>query len=172
MFLLVLIILLLVLSFVASGLLSIWRQDFGAAVFGDVVWFALSLAVPWLFAFAFCLLLFRWGPGTTTRFRDVWPGAALVATGLEVLKAGFGIYVNYFGSFDVVYGALGGVLLFMLFVYWSAYLFLFGAEMSAEYRAAMQAQPAADATTTPASGSLVTMATDFVKGLFVRQRDP
>jgi membrane protein len=97
------------------------------------LWTLASVAFSWLVSFVICLLAFRFVPQTSTAFRDVWLGAVLAATGFEVLKFGFTIYVDNFDSFDVVYGALGGVLLTLLFVYWASYLFLLSAEIAVEY---------------------------------------
>jgi YihY family inner membrane protein len=97
------------------------------------LWTVFSIAVSWLMSFAVCALAFRYIPQAKTSFRDVWPGAAIAATSFEVLKAGFGVYVTNFGSFDVVYGTLGGVLLFLLLVYWGSYAFLLSAEVAVEY---------------------------------------
>jgi membrane protein len=63
----------------------------------------------------------------------VWPGA-LVATALfELLKNGFAIYIASFSSYKGAYGALGGILLFLIWTYLSANILLIGAELASEY---------------------------------------
>ena len=89
--------------------------------------------IPLAISFVTFLVLYRFGPKKHNRFRDVWPGALLAALGFEALKFGYAIYATNFATFDVVYGALGGVLLFMFFTYLCAYVFLMGAELAAEY---------------------------------------
>ena len=51
--------------------------------------------------------------------------------GYEVLKRGFQVYLDGFSNYSAVYGSLAAVVAFMIFVYLVAFVFLFGAEMSA-----------------------------------------
>ena len=141
-------------------------EDLGFS--GDVLWIASSTAISWLVTFAACAAAFRYVPQVRTRFRDVWPGAVIVATGLEVLKLGFSIYVANFNTFDLVYGALGGVLLFLLLVYWASYIFLIGAEVAAEYPR-VRAGEYDDSGPATERKPLVTSIVDAIKGLFVRE---
>jgi membrane protein len=74
----------------------------------------------------------------------VWasPGA-IVATVLWVLgSVGFSLYVNNFGSYNKTYGALAGVIVFLLWLYLTSYIVLLGAEINAE----AEKQTAADTT--------------------------
>lgn len=60
------------------------------------------------------------------------PTGALVATVLWlVLSAVFSLYVSEFGSYNKTYGAVGGVIVLLLWFYWSAVLVLIGAELTA-----------------------------------------
>ncbi|HZP27287.1 MAG TPA: YhjD/YihY/BrkB family envelope integrity protein, partial [Dehalococcoidia bacterium] len=45
----------------------------------------------------------------------------------------FGIYLQNFSNYDVVFGSLGAVAAFLFAVYVSAGIMLFGAEVAAEY---------------------------------------
>lgn len=124
----------LIISIASQIILRIASQLAGEAVFiegtlGTIV----SIGIPLLFTFALFTLLYRFGPRAQVRLGDVLLGAFLAAAAFEVLKYGYGVYVRNFGSFDVVYGALGGVLLFLLFVFFSAQVFLFGAEIAVTY---------------------------------------
>ena len=44
---------------------------------------------------------------------------------------GFSFYVRHFGSYEAVYGALGGVIVFLLWMWISALVILIGAEINA-----------------------------------------
>jgi membrane protein len=60
------------------------------------------------------------------------PGA-IVATVLWVIgSVGFSVYVNNFGSYNKTYGALAGVIVFLLWLYLTSYIVLLGAEINAE----------------------------------------
>lgn len=89
-----------------------------------------GLAVPAVFSFLVFLLVYRYTPNVDHGLRNVWP-AALVATILfESSKHLFAYYVAHFNRYQATYGALGGVMLFMLWTYLSAIVLLFGAELA------------------------------------------
>jgi len=66
------------------------------------------------------------------KFAWTSPGA-LTATVLWMLgSVGFSLYVNNFGSYNKTYGALAGVIVFLLWLYLTSYIILLGAEINAE----------------------------------------
>ena len=67
-------------------------------------------------------------------WRDLWPGAAVAALGVEVGKHLFVLYVDRFAGYSLVYGSLGAVLVFLLWAYVAAVLLTFGAELIAVRR--------------------------------------
>jgi len=66
------------------------------------------------------------------RFRWVSIGAALAIVTWVLLSAAFGFYVAHFSSYDKTYGALGGVIAFLLWLWITNLALLFGAELDAE----------------------------------------
>jgi len=66
--------------------------------------------------------------------RFTWTSVgALVAAALWVIASlGFSLYVNNFGSYNKTYGALAGVIVFLLWLYLTSYIVLLGAEINAE----------------------------------------
>jgi YihY family inner membrane protein len=133
-----------------------------------VFWSALSVVLPWGVLFLLSLLAFRFGPNVRNRWRDLWPGAFVTATGLVALQYVYSIYLAHFASYDVVYGALGGVLLFMFFVYLASYALLFGAEVASEYPKVMSG--AYDTPAGDRAQSLLHVASNAVRGLFVSRK--
>jgi membrane protein len=91
-----------------------------------------GLLLPALFSFTAFLLLYRFIPNVRHRWSDVWPGALLSAVLFEASKHGFAYYVAHFNHYQALYGALGGVMLFMLWTYLAANILLIGAEVTAE----------------------------------------
>lgn len=77
--------------------------------------------------------LYRFGP-SRARPRWTWitPGSLLAALLWLALTLGFGAYVRYVGHFDATYGALGTIVALLTWLYLSAYILLFGAELNAE----------------------------------------
>lgn len=79
------------------------------------------------------LVLYRFAPARKRRqaWRNLLPGAAL-ATGLFVIASlAFSFYVSNYGEYDAHYGALGAVVVLMLWLFIGAFIFLLGAEVNA-----------------------------------------
>lgn len=66
------------------------------------------------------------------RFRWVSIGALLAVVTWAVATAAFGFYVANFSSYDKTYGALAGVVVFLLWLWLTNLALLFGAELDAE----------------------------------------
>lgn len=88
----------------------------------------LSLAaVTVLFA-----LIFKFLPDTSVSWRDVWLGA-ICTSGLFTLgKFAIGLYLGH-SSVSSSYGAAGSIVVLMLWVYYAAQIFFFGAELTQAY---------------------------------------
>jgi Ca2+-transporting ATPase len=86
-----------------------------------------SFFIPLLVVFCSLSLFYRLAPRRPTRFAEVW-AAALCATVL--MRAGeslFVIYLEDFATLNAVYGALGGFMALLLWIYLSGCVFIFGA---------------------------------------------
>ena len=74
------------------------------------------------------------------KFRIVSVGAA-VAIGIWVLASvGFGFYVSNFGRYDKLYGSVGGIIIFLLWLWLTNLALLVGAEIDAERERARELQ--------------------------------
>jgi membrane protein len=98
---------------------------------------AAAVMVSTAWAGLYCFL-----PNVRLRFRLATPGSFVGVAAWLLLSWGFGLYARYMGSYDDVYGALGGVIVMLLWMWLSAMAFLLGAEinallMPAEHRGAM-----------------------------------
>lgn len=87
--------------------------------------------------------LYRYGPARR-KAQWVWltPGSLFAALGWLALTIGFGIYVANFGNYNATYGSLGAVVVLLTWLYLSAYILIFGAELNAE----LEHQTATDTT--------------------------
>ena len=86
---------------------------------------AISPTVVSVFALA---LVYRVSTRFKPRWMDIWPGTLLAALALGVLVWGYGLYVRLYGISSVA-GVAGTVLLGLAFIYYSAQILLFGAEV-------------------------------------------
>jgi membrane protein len=93
-----------------------------------VRWPLLAVAVMVVLA-----VLYRYGP---SRDHPQWTWVswgAVVATVLWLITSIlFSVYVANFGSYNETYGSLGVVVVFLMWLYLSAYIVLIGAELNAE----------------------------------------
>jgi membrane protein len=71
-------------------------------------------------------------PGRTDGRLRTSPGAVAAAVVLAAFTAAFGAYVNLVGSYSKTYGAIAGVIVLMLWLYYSTYVVLLGALLDAE----------------------------------------
>lgn len=79
------------------------------------------------------LLLFRFLPSTRTPWKDLWPGAlftTLLLIGLQQLVSRNIIHIG--GQYQS-YGAIGGVMILMLWIYFTCQIFFLGCVMSYVY---------------------------------------
>ena len=78
-------------------------------------------------------LLYYASPNAKLRgVKSILPGAALAVVVWLVASAAFAFYVANFGSYDKTYGTLGGVVVFLVWVWLTNVAILLGAELNAE----------------------------------------
>lgn len=73
-------------------------------------------------------------------FRWLSPGGLLAVIVWVLASAAFAFYVANFGSYNKTYGALGGVIIFLVWLWLSNIAVLFGAEFNAEIERGRQIQ--------------------------------
>ena len=78
-------------------------------------------------------LVYYFVPNTHVRFRDVWPGAVLAGVLWRVALLGFQWYVRDLSRFTLIHGSIAAVVVFLVWVYVSAVILLYGAEFTAAY---------------------------------------
>jgi membrane protein len=83
-------------------------------------------------------LVYYFAPNTKVRLRDVWFGAILAAALWRLALAGFSWYLRDVARFSV-HGSVGAVVAFLVWVYLSAVILLYGVEVTAAYARARMA---------------------------------
>jgi membrane protein len=86
--------------------------------------------VPFGLELVACTLLYCLIPNTAVRWRDAVIGAAVAALAIEILKVAFGIYIGMV-SYQIVYGAIAAIPIFLLWMYVSWMAVLLGAVVAA-----------------------------------------
>ena len=130
---------LLMVSLVTSAAISALGKWWGAHFLDLGLNFALTTL---LFA-----LIYKTIPRVRIAWRDVWTGAAVTALLFAAGKVLIGLYLGR-SSVASAYGAAGSLVVMMVWVYYSAQIFLLGAEFTRVYahahgsrRARLTAQP-------------------------------
>jgi membrane protein len=95
-----------------------------ALVVGRVPVATLMCAAAWGGLYAFL-------PNVRLRFRLLTPGSVVGVAAWLLVSWGFGLYVRYVDTYEAAYGALGGVIILLLWMWLSAMAFLLGAEINA-----------------------------------------
>ena len=96
------------------------------------VWSFGYFLIPYFISFIAFLMLYRVLPNARYPFRYLAVGAAFTAVGFELVKGGFSMYVTNFGNYQEVYGALGGVVAFLFFVFIQSNVVIFGGAIAAQ----------------------------------------
>ena len=78
-------------------------------------------------------LVFYFVPNTRVRFREVWPGAVVVGLLWRAALSLFSWYASDLASWNVIHGSIAAVVIFLLWIYVSAVILLYGVEMTAVY---------------------------------------
>ena len=121
---------LLAVSLVLGTALAAFSSWAGTAstVIGEAINFIASLAIlTALFA-----MLFKWFPDTEITWTDVLPGPCATALLFNLGKFAIGWYIGTQGL-ESTYGAAASIVVLLVWVYYSAQIVLFGAEITHAY---------------------------------------
>jgi len=92
--------------------------------------------IHWTIAVGFTILaveaLYFLAPNVRQRFLATLPGAVLAVGCWIGLSYLLGIYFRHFANFNKTYGTLGAAIALMVWLYWTGFAMLVGAELNAE----------------------------------------
>lgn len=80
-----------------------------------------------LFAFA---VVYYFAPDVEQRFRYVSPGSIVAVVMWLLFSLLFRLYVENFGSYGATFGSFAGIIILMLYIYYSSFIMLVGAEIN------------------------------------------
>ena len=138
-----------ILIVIALGLLVVgpatghWLADrFGLGGVFDMGWNVGRWVGAGLLVMVVWAVLYKFLPNTNAPFRIFTPGALTGVLLWLGISYGFGFYLSHFNSYTTTYGALGGGIIFLTWLWLSNIALLFGAEINdvlADLRAANDA---------------------------------
>ncbi len=114
------------------------------------LWPYIHWTVAVLFAVLAVEFLYYLAPNVKQRFWSTLPGAVLAVGAWIGLSYLLGVYFRHFGTFNKTYGTLGAAVALMMWLYWTGFAILVGAELNAELakqskRGKIPEKPAPDA---------------------------
>ena len=151
----------LLLSTAISALGKWWAPMFGSS---EAVAHAFDFLVSFASVTVAFALIYKFIPRTPVRWHDVWIGAAVTSALFAVGKMALGVYLGK-SSVGSSFGAFGSLVVVMVWVYYSAQIFLLGAEFTRVY--AEQWGSRRETARSPASASESASASASVGALHV-----
>ena len=85
--------------------------------------------------------VFYFIPNAKTRFRDVWVGAILTGLLWRGGFTGFAWYIQHNSRLTLIHGSIAAVVVFLLWVYVSAVILMYGVEFTATYARLRRRRP-------------------------------
>lgn len=127
-----LLVLLGVAALVAGGDLGLWlAQHLDIAKEYVLVWSWLRWPITAV-VIMFCAALgYYLLPDVKQEFKFITPGSIFGTLVWLAATYGFNLYASHFGSYNVTYGSIGGVIVLMTWLYLSGFVFLMGGEINA-----------------------------------------
>ena len=133
---------LVLLTLLAISTIAVVLTGGLAERFGDLLGIGSTAVTAWniakwpvlLVVVSFMFALLYWAAPNVKHpgFRWISPGGLLAVVAWLIASGAFGLFVSNFGSYNKTYGALGGVVVFLVWLWISNIVILLGAEFNAE----------------------------------------
>lgn len=116
-------------SIVASAALSMLQRWWGDAISMPLLWRTLNIVVPFLIYILLFAMVYKLLPDVQMPWSDAWIGALITAVLFAAGKLLLSWYIGR-GTTGSVYGAAGSLVALLTWLYYSALIFFFGAELT------------------------------------------
>ena len=122
---------LLLVSIEANSLFPILRGlgIVEASLVLDIVGKLLSM----LFVGIAFVLIYKFVPNEKIKWKYVWPGTIFGIVFFDAAKSLFVLYLANFANYEMIYGSIASVIIFLVWIYYSAIILIVGAELNSEY---------------------------------------
>lgn len=131
----------LVIVMAVALVLPVFGQQIGHFLFSIVgieeqfesIWHKLRWSIPPLLIFIVLMGIYWVVPNTSPRLKimGVWPGAMFATLAWLAVTYGFSFYINNFANYSATYGSIGGVIILMLWLYFTGIIIIFGGVLNA-----------------------------------------
>ncbi len=100
------------------------------AIHFPVFWVIVGHIVTFALAAALFAVLYKMIPNRKMRTRDALFGGAIAGTAWEIAKYIFAYYLAHMGQYNRIYGSLGGLIILVVWTYYSMIILFIGAEFA------------------------------------------
>lgn len=131
----------LVAVFLLALVLPVFGHQIGHIVFSyfgvtstfEAVWNFVRWIMPLALISVVLIAMYWIVPNTTPRLTiiSVFPGAIFATGSWLALTYAFSFYINNFGNYGATYGSIGGVIILMLWLYFTGMILIFGGLLNA-----------------------------------------
>lgn len=107
------------------------------------IWVVAEVVVSFAIVTLLFALIYRFIPDVRLGWRNVWIGAVVTAFLFSIGKTAIGAYIGH-SNWATGYGTIGSVLALLVWIYYSAQVVLFGAELTRQWTEFHEGTPAPD----------------------------
>lgn len=127
------IILTIIILFLGEELGNSLFKTLGVTSIFPSLWQKLRLVFQFLLLIITFIILNRMATRSLSLYssRMVLPGSLFAATGWVMISLAFSYYVRVFNNFSIAYGSIGGLIILLLWLYWSSEILLLGCALNA-----------------------------------------
>jgi membrane protein len=136
----------MILALLAVSAIEVAQASWFGVMLGRFTW--LNALQTTLFEYSATVLLiagiglvFYFIPNAKTRFRDVWVGAILTGILWRIAFAAFSWYIAGSARLTAIHGSIAAVVVFLLWIYVSAVILMYGVEFTAAYARLRRRRP-------------------------------
>ena len=119
-----------ILTYLMEILEFITRETY---VDGALLWERLASALPPTLSFIVFFAIYWLLPNTNVKITEPLPGAIFATTGFEILKNVFVWFIGNSSIYSTIYGAVGSIVVLLVWVYVSSIILLFGSTITSRF---------------------------------------
>lgn len=96
-----------------------------------IIWGYITYILPLIFTFFIFILIYILATNVKLKISHAIPGALFASLSWILLSKGFGYYIDNFSNYIKTYGSIGAIMLFIMWLYFTGYVLILGAEINA-----------------------------------------
>ncbi len=104
-----------------------WINDDFTVILLEIVQWVSTLALTF-FSVSF---LYYFGPAKRKEYRFISPGSSLATALLILGTIGFNYYIANFSNYNALYGSIGTLIIFLIWLFFNAFILMIGFELNA-----------------------------------------